>query len=118
MSTRPQATPVALIPALLCDEQLYLDMITVLGNIIEPLVLHSPKPKPEDSVADILRALTMPTLVLWGVQDAPAPLAVGEALAAALPRAQFEVLQGCGHLPTLEKPEESAAMFTELLKPA
>ena len=65
-----------------------------------------------------LGALTMPALVLWGEQDALVPMAVDQALAAALPHAQFEVLPGCGHLPTLEKPAESAALFTQLLKSA
>ena len=226
MSTQPQTTPVVLIPALLCDEQMYRDMITELGDTIEPHVLLSPKPTLEDSVADILHraparfvlvgtsyggnlamevalaapervialwlmgcnpaapqaggpdlaagleatpnpvfdmlaglvvhkdatdkaaifkemaqrvggaagaaqaravgarrevasrlgALTMPTLILWGEKDALAPVAVGQALAAALPQARFEVLPECGHLPTLEKPQESAAMFAELLK--
>lgn len=55
MSTPPLTTHVVLIPALLCDEQLYRDMSTVLGDTIEPHVLLSPKPTLEDSVADILR---------------------------------------------------------------
>ena len=228
MSAPSQATPVVFIPALLCDEQLYRDVITALGDAIEPHVLLSPMPRLEDSAADILSraparfalvgtsyggnlaievalaapervtalwlmgcnpaapqaggpdlaggleatpdavfdmlaglvvhkdavaqaaifkamakrvggpagavqaravaarqeatsrlgALTMPALVLWGEQDALAPLPVGQALAAALPHAQFEVLPGCGHLPTLEKPAESAAMFARLLKTA
>ena len=46
------------------------------------------------------------------------PVTVGESLATALPHARFEVLPGCGHLPTLEKPAESAAMFTRLLETA
>ena len=62
-----------------------------------------------------LATLTMPTLVLWGADDALVPVPVGQKMAAALPNAQFEVLAGCGHLPTLEKPAESAALFTELL---
>lgn len=62
-----------------------------------------------------LGALTMPTLVLWGERDALVPVAVGQALATALPHARFEVLHGCGHLPTLEKPIESAALFADLL---
>ncbi len=228
MSTPSQAMPVVFIPALLCDEELYRDVITALGDAVEPHVLMSPKPSLDESVADILSraparfalvgtsyggnlamevalaaptrvtalwlmgcdpgapqvggpdlagglearpeavfdmlaglvvhkdaaaqalifkamalrvggpagaaqaralgarqeaaprlgALTMPALVLWGEQDALVPVAVGQALAAALPHAQFEVLHGCGHLPTLEKPAESAGLFTQLLRSA
>jgi pimeloyl-ACP methyl ester carboxylesterase len=62
-----------------------------------------------------LRALTMPALVLWGEDDALVPMKTGRALADALPHAHFHALSGCGHLPTLEKPEESAALFAEFL---
>ncbi len=223
-----QVTPVVFIPALLCDEQLYREVIAALGDAIEPHVLMSPMPRLEDSVADILQraparfalvgtsyggnlamevalaapervtalwlmgcnpaapqaggpdlaggleatpdavfdmlaglvvhkdaaaqaaifkamakrvggpagaaqaralavrqeaasrlgALTMPALVLWGEQDALVPVTVGQALARALPRAQFEVFEGCGHLPTLEKPAAAAASFAKLLKSA
>lgn len=225
MSAPVPAMPVVFIPALLCDEQLYRDVIVALGQAIVPHVLLSPQPRLEDSVADILQrapahfalvgtsyggnlamevalaapervtalwlmgcnpaapqaggpdlaggleatpnavfdmlaglvvhknavaqaavfnamakrvggpagaaqaralgvrreaisrlgALTMPALVLWGGQDALVPVAVGQALATALPTARFEVLPECGHLPTLEKPVESAALFAELL---
>lgn len=218
-------TPVVFIPALLCDEQLYRDVITELGDAIEPQVMLSPKPRLEDSVTDILAraparfalvgtsyggslalevalaapervtalwlmgcnpaapqpggpdlaggleatpdaviemlaglvvhkravvaaatframagriggaagaaqaralgvrreatsrlgALTMPTLVLWGEDDALVPVAVGRQLAADLPHARFDAFAGCGHLPTLEQPAESAALFRELL---
>jgi pimeloyl-ACP methyl ester carboxylesterase len=49
-----QATPVVFIPALLCDDALYADVIARLGDQIEPHVLMSPKPLLADSVADIL----------------------------------------------------------------
>ncbi|HQT63864.1 MAG TPA: alpha/beta hydrolase [Acidocella sp.] len=61
-------------------------------------------------------ALTMPAFVLWGADDALVPVAVGKAMADQLPHAHFHVLPACGHLPTLEKPEESAALFTEFLR--
>ncbi len=219
-------TPVVFIPALLCDEALYADVIAQLGDAIDAQVLMSPKPSLADSVADILarapatfalvgtsyggglalqlaltapervtalwlmgcdpgapkpggpdlaggleanpaavidmlaglvvhkdatgpaatframaqrvggaagaaqaRALgarqeatsrlgrlTMPALVLWGEDDALVPVAVGRALAAALPHATFDALKDCGHLPTLEKPTESAARFDALLR--
>jgi pimeloyl-ACP methyl ester carboxylesterase len=217
--------PVVFIPALLCDEALYKDVIADLGDTIEPHVMLSPKPSMADSVADILSrapenfalvgtsyggvlamevaiaapervtalwlmgcdpaapraggpdlpggleaapesvfgmlaglvvhkeakaaaatflemahrvggaagaaqaravgsrgeaasrlgALTMPTLVLWGEDDALVPVATGRGLAQALPHAHFHALKDCGHLPTLEKPAESAALFKALL---
>lgn len=62
-----------------------------------------------------LGSLMMPALVLWGADDSLVPAAVGQTLADALPRAHFHALPDCGHLPTLEKPAESAALFAELL---
>ena len=220
--------PTVFIPALLCDERLYSDVIAFLGDQIQAHVMMSPKPVLADSVADILarapekfalvgtsyggnlamevalaapervtvlwlmgcdpgappsggpdlaggleatpdavfemlaglvvhkdatgsavtfkdmaqavggaagaaqarslgvRAditarlgeLKMPILTLWGQEDALVPAAVGRKLADALPNAQFHQLAGCGHLPTLEKPEESAALFRVFLRDA
>jgi len=62
-----------------------------------------------------LGELKMPVLALWGAEDALVPAAVGRKLAEALPNAQFHQLAGCGHLPTLEKPAESAALFASFL---
>lgn len=224
----PTCTPVVFIPALLCDEQLYRDVIAELGGAINAHVMLSPGPRLEDSAADILArapatfalvgtsyggnlalevalaaphrvtalwlmgcnpaapeaggpdlaggleatpdavidmlaglvvhkdaaaaattfkamasrvggkagaaqaralgarreatsrlgALTMPALVLWGEADALVPVATGRALASALPRAQFEVLKACGHLPTLEQPAASTTLFRTLLAAA
>jgi pimeloyl-ACP methyl ester carboxylesterase len=220
------ATQVVFIPALLCDEALYADVISILGTAIEAHVLMSPKPRLEDSVADILArapatfalvgtsyggnlalavalaapervtslwlmgcdpaapgpggpdlagglettpdaviamlaglvvppaatreagifremavrvggpagaaqaralgnrpdvtarlgGLKMPTLVLWGKQDPLVPWAKGRAMADALGHAHFHALEGCGHLPTLERPAEAAELFSELLQ--
>jgi pimeloyl-ACP methyl ester carboxylesterase len=62
-----------------------------------------------------LGSLTMPALVLWGEDDALVPPSVGRRLAAALPHAEFHMIGGCGHLPTLEKPSDSAVLFRRLL---
>jgi len=62
-----------------------------------------------------LNTLHMPALVVWGKDDAIVPLAIGRQLADDLPHAHFHVLNHCGHLPTLEKPAESAALFVEFL---
>lgn len=46
-----------------------------------------------------------PTLVLCGRQDALTPLEVSEEMAEAIPGADLVVIEECGHLATLEKPE-------------
>ncbi|MBC7702382.1 MAG: alpha/beta hydrolase [Rhodoferax sp.] len=221
----PMPTPVLFIPALLCDEAMYRDVIADLGGAIQAQVMLSPKPDLADSVADILSrapetfvlagtsyggslaleialaaplrvkalwlmgcnaaapqpggpdlaaalasdpvrvmdqlsglvvrkdataaaatfkemaqrvggpagaaqaraaatrlgaierlgTLAMPTLLVWGADDALSPLSCGQALAHGIPHAHLEVLEGCGHLPTLEKPVECAALFRALL---
>lgn len=62
-----------------------------------------------------LGTLHMPGLVLWGRDDALVPMAAGRALADELPHAHFHQFADCGHLPTLERPDAAAALFTEFL---
>jgi pimeloyl-ACP methyl ester carboxylesterase len=62
-----------------------------------------------------LGTLHIPALILWGQDDALVPVAVGRALADALPHAHFHVLPHCGHLPTLEQPAEAAELFADFL---
>ena len=69
-----------------------------------------------DEAISRLGALTMPALLLWGEADALVPVSAGQALADRLPNAQFKALAGCGHLPTLEQPAESAELFSAFLK--
>ena len=45
------------------------------------------------------------TLLIWGRLDGIVPLPHGEALRAALPSARLNVIDRCGHLPMVEKPE-------------
>lgn len=45
------------------------------------------------------------TLLIWGRLDGLVPLSHGEALRAAMPHARLEVIDRCGHLPMVEKPE-------------
>lgn len=52
-----------------------------------------------------LGAIACPTLVLCGRQDAATPLVLSEEIAAAIPAARFEVVEDCGHLATMERPD-------------
>lgn len=60
---------------------------------------------------DQLARYECPTLVLCGRQDALTPLAVSEEMADAIPGAELAVIEDCGHLATMERPDAvSAAM--------
>jgi pimeloyl-ACP methyl ester carboxylesterase len=52
-----------------------------------------------------LSGITVPTLVAWGESDQIVPPAYGQAYAAAIPGARFEVLPATGHMPQMETPD-------------
>lgn len=54
----------------------------------------------------LLLAVACPALVLCGRQDRLTPLENSEQIAAAIPGAKLVVVEGCGHLSTLERPVE------------
>ena len=56
-----------------------------------------------------LAAYPGPALVLCGRHDALCPVERHEAMAALLRRSEIAVIEGAGHLPTLEKPEATNA---------
>lgn len=66
-------------------------------------------------VWDRLGTIHIPTLVVWGKDDALVPVATGRRLADALPHAHYFALDACGHLPTIEKPDEVTDIVNEWL---
>jgi pimeloyl-ACP methyl ester carboxylesterase len=62
-----------------------------------------------------LPRVTVPALIVWGRQDRIVPLECGEQYARLLPDARLAVLQACGHMPPIEKPDEFAALVADFL---
>lgn len=58
-----------------------------------------------DSLPDLAR-IACPTLVLCGREDQLTPLARHEEIAAGIAGSKLVVIEGCGHLSTMEKPAE------------
>ena len=71
--------------------------------------MHNP------SLPYYLGGLRVPTLIVWGREDAIAPLNCGELYQRALPNATLKVIDNCGHSPALEKPQEFLNVVTEFL---
>lgn len=65
-----------------------------------------------------LAAIRCPTLVLCGRQDVWSPLQQHEAMAAAIPGATFRVVEECGHMSTVERPEAVAEALGVWLRSA
>ncbi len=75
--------------------------------------LHNP------SLPHYLGGVKIPTLVVWGKQDAIIPLECGEMYAKLLPNATLKSIDNCGHTPQMEKPQEfndTVAAFLDGLK--
>src|SRR5262245_12598512 len=57
----------------------------------------------------------LPLLVVGGELDPLIPPEVEEALAAAAPNGRVEILEGCGHMPNMERPDEFNRILTGFL---
>ena len=64
---------------------------------------------------DLLPAIRCPTLVMVGRQDALIPLARSAEMAEAIPGARLAVIEECGHLPTMERPQAATALLRDWL---
>jgi pimeloyl-ACP methyl ester carboxylesterase len=56
-----------------------------------------------------------PVLLVWGRNDTTVPLVHSDDLRAAVPGAEFRVIENCGHIPHYEKPEEFNPILLEFL---
>src|SRR2546427_13102960 len=66
----------------------------------------------EDEKAGSIHA---PTLVVWGHDDTLIPLATAARLQKAIPGAKLVVIDQCGHIPQIEKPQEFNKALLEFL---
>jgi pimeloyl-ACP methyl ester carboxylesterase len=70
------------------------------------------RPDSRGSLAEI----ACPTLVLCGREDALTPLHLHEEMASLIPGSRLRVIEECGHLSTLERPEAVTAAMREWLE--
>jgi pimeloyl-ACP methyl ester carboxylesterase len=68
-----------------------------------------------DSHDDLAR-VAVPTLVLCGRQDPVTPVADHEAMAARVRGARLEIIEDCGHLSTIERPDSVNGLLVDWLR--
>lgn len=62
-----------------------------------------------------LPRIKCPTIVVCGRDDAATPLSMSEEIAAGIPGSELIVIEQCGHLTTMEKPDETNAILRKWL---
>jgi pimeloyl-ACP methyl ester carboxylesterase len=62
-----------------------------------------------------LHELTMPALVIAGALDHPEIVRASDVMASQLPNARKRIMEGCAHLPSMEKPDEFNRAVLEFL---
>lgn len=111
--------------------EVFFDHTRVTGEEIEEYVAPLTRPGAMGSIQSLLatypfsssqfdtlaRRVRAPTLLVWGLQDAWMPRSHVERYAAAIPGTRTILLDGCGHLPQEENPQEVVAALRRFLDP-
>jgi pimeloyl-ACP methyl ester carboxylesterase len=64
-----------------------------------------------------LPRVTNPSLIVWGREDRIIPVICGEQYERLLPNATLRVIEGCGHSPMIERPDDFVALLREFVSP-
>jgi 3-oxoadipate enol-lactonase len=71
---------------------------------------------PQPPAAERLADIDAPTLVIVGTEDVADILAMADRLAAGIPGARLATIEGAGHLPSLERPDELNRLLLDFLR--
>ena len=64
---------------------------------------------------DLLARVNIPTRIVWGRQDQIVPLECGQIYQRSIPGSELIVIDGCGHSPQVEKPDEFVRVALDFL---
>ena len=81
-----------------------------------PMEDHVKSTWPEVSAQTRLAEIGVPTLVVVGSEDVEDIKAMAEILVAGIPNARLETIDGAGHLPSLERPDELNRLLLDFLR--
>jgi len=80
-------------------------------NIFKQLINSGDVP-----LEDVMAGLPVPTLIIWGAQDRVLHVSGAKILESVMSKARVEIIDAVGHLPMIEKPEETATLYLSFLK--
>jgi len=91
----------------------YRDLILRENN--REAFIYRTRNKPID-YTDRLDEIKIPTLILWGDNDAWIPVENAKLFAEKIPNSQVNIMKNTGHIPMEERPEESLKLFVDFIK--
>lgn len=62
-----------------------------------------------------LAEVTTPTLIIWGSRDLILPMSHAYAGQRLIPSSQVRIVEGCGHVPQVERPQEFNRLVLDFL---
>jgi pimeloyl-ACP methyl ester carboxylesterase len=68
-----------------------------------------------EDVSEDLRRIAAPTLLVWGERDTLVPPATGDLLRKVIEDSRLLVVEGAGHVPMFDRPEEFDAALLAFL---
>src|SRR5947209_1162624 len=126
-------TPLLLVPGMLCSPRLFAPQVAALADVADIVVpdralldevmamcgeIGVDIYKRQEALAAVrtdrrpdLPRIACPTLVVCGRDDAATPLVLSQEIAEAIAGSELAVIEQCGHLTTLEKPEQTNALL-------
>lgn len=112
----PRLLPILIHPDRLSDAPL-VARITAMADAIgkEGFLRQQRAIMSRSDLRPMLPSIACPTLVLCGRQDQLTPLDRSQEMAEAIPGARLVILDSCGHLSTMERPDEVAAALRDWL---
>ncbi|TDT74780.1 pimeloyl-ACP methyl ester carboxylesterase [Litoreibacter halocynthiae] len=93
---------------------LCMDMADALGPEVFVRQSHALQTRPDQQ--DTLRQIEVPTLALCGREDTLCPIHRHELICSLVSSATLEIIDGAGHLPTLEQPDATNAALNRWLE--
>ncbi len=73
-------------------------------------------PENIDEITKQYPTISVPTLIVWGLNDRIVPLKIGERLHADIPHSTLELVNNCGHVPQEEMPVETMVYITQFFR--
>jgi pimeloyl-ACP methyl ester carboxylesterase len=89
------------------------ERVARFGRIMEHMT--NPETRARYHMARRLPFVSAPTLVIWGRDDDVNPLELGTATHELIPNSQLRIIEGCGHAPHLQRPDEVGEIIVEFL---